>query len=360
MQLFTVTPEQFATGEMAYMAIRATRPPRKKSGKKRPMPPYVEKQVGTITPEQFLKGDAYLGQHRAYGHRSAHTKAIKPMPESAVDTLLEAADPDDPYEFLKYTKLERLLKGRGFRQNPDDPQHWELRERGNYVSVRVPETGEIQGYTLDRRPGRVTAASRQRRNVYLLIQNKGETIVDQHFTEDECYYLLHTFIHWTASGKKPIPPPQEESKLRKFRPTPYSQGPHAQAAHEGGGTLISVPLNRAKFNAMLAAYAPGCGSPVPIEGTSGTAPCGSTVGGQPVFCTHCAQQGSVAEAVVSRLLDWHEPQPGQPTGDWPDSEPPRSSWEAKRRGWNYYVDASGETVYLYGKPRPRRSASRKP
>lgn len=83
MQQFTVTPEQFATGDMAHMAIRATRPPRKKSGKKRPMPPYVEKQVGTITPEQFARGDAYLGHHRAYGHRTQHVSDIKPMAEAA-------------------------------------------------------------------------------------------------------------------------------------------------------------------------------------------------------------------------------------------------------------------------------------
>lgn len=114
----------------------------------------------------------------------------------------EAQDPDDPDQYLKYTKLESLLRGRGFKQDPKDPRNFELRERGNYVLVRVPEHGEIQGYELERRP-RVGVFNRQPENVWVRIQHQGSTVVDQHMSEDSAYYLLHTFIFWTASGKKP-------------------------------------------------------------------------------------------------------------------------------------------------------------
>ena len=77
---------------------------------------------------------------------------------------------------------------------------------------------------------------------------------------------------------------------KKFKPEPYSQGPHAHAVHDAGGKLIGVPLNRAKFDAMLKAHAPGCGSEIRIPGTNGGfARCGSTLGDAKtkVFCDHC-------------------------------------------------------------------------
>ena len=81
------------------------------------------------------------------------------------------------------------------------------------------------------------------------------------------------------------------SKPLKFRPEPYSQGPHAHAVHDAGGKLIGVPMPpRERWLADLAAHAPGCDSPVdsvgcfPAEGIR----CGQTgPDGQPVLCPHC-------------------------------------------------------------------------
>lgn len=95
------------------------------------------------------------------------------------------------------------------------------------------------------------------------------------------------------------------AKIRKFRPEPYSQGPHAHAVHDAGGKLFDLPVNRAKFDARLKAYAPGCGSDVRIPGTNGGfARCGGALGdGQTkVFCAHCEPR-DVAESVVDRLLE---------------------------------------------------------
>jgi 2'-5' RNA ligase len=64
--------------------------------------------------------------------------------------------------------------------------------------------------------------------------------------------------------------------------------PHAATVMAGGGTLIRPPLpSREKWNAMLAAYAPGCGSPTPYPGTGSKVPCGSTVEGKQFLCPYC-------------------------------------------------------------------------
>jgi hypothetical protein len=83
------------------------------------------------------------------------------------------------------------------------------------------------------------------------------------------------------------------------------------AAHAAGGKLIGVNFgSRAKFAADLEgtriAYAPGCGSPMHVEGTNGgTMPCGAKLGGKQMFCGHCGQglkQESAAQTIVNRLI----------------------------------------------------------
>jgi hypothetical protein len=93
-------------------------------------------------------------------------------------------------------------------------------------------------------------------------------------------------------------------KGKKFKPTAHSYGPHAQAAHDAGGHLSAHDLHRAKFNAELKAYAPGCGSPVRVAGTSGGhARCGSKVGDEKVYCAHCGPTLEAAVKVVNRMLE---------------------------------------------------------
>jgi hypothetical protein len=84
----------------------------------------------------------------------------------------------------------------------------------------------------------------------------------------------------------------------------YPNDPHAQVVHELGGKLVYAPLpSRAKWNAMLAAYAPGCGSPTPYPGTGGTAPCGSKVEGKLFLCPHCESSNLTTESITSVLCE---------------------------------------------------------
>jgi hypothetical protein len=64
--------------------------------------------------------------------------------------------------------------------------------------------------------------------------------------------------------------------------------------------------------AQLLAYAPGCGSPTPVVGTGGVAPCGATVSGKLHLCHYCQpQQEGRAKAFLKTLSD--EP---RPVKDW--------------------------------------------
>lgn len=100
MKTFTVTPKQFQTGEAVRMAADSSknRKPRK-PGKPKPHGPSQERQIGTITPEDFGVGRPFWG-HRAHLHRTGPVPALKPLPEAIVDHLLEAG-PDDPEAFLR-------------------------------------------------------------------------------------------------------------------------------------------------------------------------------------------------------------------------------------------------------------------
>lgn len=88
MKTFTVTPEQFGTGEMARLALRTLHPPRK-PGKKRPPFKQLARQVGTVTPEQFGTGEPYWTGPRRLGHRTKPSPAIEPLPEAIARALLD-------------------------------------------------------------------------------------------------------------------------------------------------------------------------------------------------------------------------------------------------------------------------------
>lgn len=96
---------------------------------------------------------------------------------------------------------------------------------------------------------------------------------------------------------------------RPFVPEPFSQGPHARAVHAAGGKLIELPVNRHKFNARVAAHAPGCSAPVyPYGPEGGEVPCGATLAGERVFCGYCQPvQEAAGQVVVLLLNDAGEP-----------------------------------------------------
>ena len=122
------------------------------------------------------------------------------------------------------------------------------------------------------------------------------------------------------------------AKPQPFVPTPWSQGPHAKAAHDAGGKLIGVPFpNRHKWLAKLAAHAPGCSAPVnPYGPDAGEVPCGAKLNGETVFCDYC-QPKSTVESIVNTLLEsgpaWvaYEALPGR----------------AKAALWQYMVEDGG-------------------
>ena len=63
--------------------------------------------------------------------------------------------------------------------------------------------------------------------------------------------------------------------------------------------VLGVPLpSQSKWNAMLKAHAPGCGSPMRIPGTQGgRMACGAKLGDKRMFCPYCEAQG-VVEALL--------------------------------------------------------------
>ncbi len=88
MKIFTATPAQFQSGEMARLAVHSLRPPRK-PGKKRPPRKWLPYQVGTFTPAQFQRGDPWIGHHRREGHLQEPLPELKPLPEAIAQALLD-------------------------------------------------------------------------------------------------------------------------------------------------------------------------------------------------------------------------------------------------------------------------------
>jgi len=98
MKTFTATPEEFASGQAALKAhdLLKNRKPRGPRLPRKPVPrgAQQDRQIGTITPEDFGAGRPFWG-HRAYQHRTGPVPTLKPLPETIVDELLEAdADAD--------------------------------------------------------------------------------------------------------------------------------------------------------------------------------------------------------------------------------------------------------------------------
>ena len=62
------------------------RPPRKIV----PRGAQQDREIGTITPEDFGAGRPYWGR-RAYQHRKEPVPTLKPLPEAIVDELLETS-----------------------------------------------------------------------------------------------------------------------------------------------------------------------------------------------------------------------------------------------------------------------------
>lgn len=87
MKTTIVTPEEFATGQASVRARELFKHPNGPRKKRAPLPPpaNLDKQVGTITPEQFGRGDAYWTGRRRLGHRTKKSDAIK-----VVDSLLSS------------------------------------------------------------------------------------------------------------------------------------------------------------------------------------------------------------------------------------------------------------------------------
>lgn len=72
------------------LPVRKLNVPSKPRTKLPPRQP-LEKQVGTITPEQFGRGDAYWAGRRREGHRTTPSEVIKPMAEDIVAALIDEA-----------------------------------------------------------------------------------------------------------------------------------------------------------------------------------------------------------------------------------------------------------------------------
>lgn len=85
MKTFSATPEEFATGQIPVRARELFKHPSAPRKKRAPLPvsARLDRQVGTITPEQFGRGDAYWTGRRRLGHRMKKSDAIK-----VVDSLL--------------------------------------------------------------------------------------------------------------------------------------------------------------------------------------------------------------------------------------------------------------------------------
>lgn len=88
MKTFNATPEEFATGQASVRAREIFKHPNGPRKKRAPLPApaNLDRQVGTITPEQFGRGEAYWTGRRRLGHRMKKSAAIK-----AVDSLIGSA-----------------------------------------------------------------------------------------------------------------------------------------------------------------------------------------------------------------------------------------------------------------------------
>ena len=124
------------------LPVRKLNVPRKPTPKLPPRQP-LEKQVGTITPEQFARGDAYWTGRRREGHRTQPSSAIKPLPEMnrahhLVDRLLETMYVDGKG---RSTWNDRRNLG---RQWGDEPSAEEFEKQVATRQARSDEQSRLQ------------------------------------------------------------------------------------------------------------------------------------------------------------------------------------------------------------------------
>jgi hypothetical protein len=99
MRTFIATPEEFATGAAATKATELYRNRKRKPRlpQVRRSTPTLDRQIGTISPEDFAAGRPFWGK-RVRGHRTEPVPTLKPLPETAVkaralvSALLECDD----------------------------------------------------------------------------------------------------------------------------------------------------------------------------------------------------------------------------------------------------------------------------
>ena len=87
MKITTITPQEFQAGS------HVTLPPKRVRKPWKPLPPQPLR-VGTITPEQFLTGEPFVGYARRRVRHANLDQTLKPLPEAIVATLLDDDDDD--------------------------------------------------------------------------------------------------------------------------------------------------------------------------------------------------------------------------------------------------------------------------
>ena len=101
MKTWTSTPEEFAKGAAGSRVKELLRARPKQP--KRAARVGIDRQIGTITPEQFGRGEAYWTGLRRQGHRTKPSSVIKPMeavlhalPDTGIEDLPKLKQPAKP------------------------------------------------------------------------------------------------------------------------------------------------------------------------------------------------------------------------------------------------------------------------
>ena len=133
---------------------------------------------------------------------------FEPVQETEdIDWSPDPDDPDASTSAAKYGKLEMLLKANGYESHHDGARlYYEKGKRGKrYVRVTFDSEysyNPVEVRFAGRKSMEVPVMSNNK--VWLYLTNGKEVILDQWLLEDAAYYLLHTFMYWTKSGKRPL------------------------------------------------------------------------------------------------------------------------------------------------------------
>lgn len=139
MKEFTTTPSEFQSGKAARLASQIFKDRNRKLGPPKPRKTFqqMDRQIGTITPENFGAGRPFWGK-RVRDHRDEPVPTLKPLPEALVDRLLETDEEgiDDPKAYalgaqpdpnaIQDTLRDELVdRGwRGIRVRQEDDNEW--------------------------------------------------------------------------------------------------------------------------------------------------------------------------------------------------------------------------------------------